>query len=74
MMMSWYGNSFFIIGLCDRDPLVAGGFPHKGPVMWSFDFFLKILTESYTVYWIYSKQITIYQHIKAAGCIYVSLI
>ena len=37
-MMSWHGDTFLITGpLWGESTSVTGGFPHKGPVMQSFD-------------------------------------
>ena len=33
MMTSWHGKAFPLLTLCEGNPSITGGFPHKGPVM-----------------------------------------
>ena len=33
MMTSWHGRAFPLLALCEGNPSITGGFPHKGPVM-----------------------------------------
>ena len=39
MMTAWYGDAFLVAGLCEGNPPLTGGFPHKGPVMRDFNVF-----------------------------------
>ena len=39
MMTSWYGHTFFFVGIYEGNPTVIDDFFHKVPVMQSFDVF-----------------------------------